>query len=707
MDAGGNVLCSRCQEIDLSPFLFRDVHPDCWPDGYPTESCKGFTLGSLNSLFHKANTCDVCKMLCEILVKSMDADELIEKRHHRSGVYYCDLVWDEYGRASSHADLSRYNPPVEAIYRLSFALWYLDEDGDKRRTITPNLRNLFQPAPWPVPQLKSSSGPSRFWNTLRSGRLRPPICEPELLRTWLSKCESSHSMCWWTEPRIPLHLRLFDVQFRCMRRFQISLDNTVRYVALSYVWGSQAQRVTLTRANCDVLSKKGAINLDDLSRTISDAAVVVEMLGERYLWVDALCILQDDQDDLAAQIPLMGQIYARSLVTIVAAAGIDANSGLPGISTQARSLQRISGPLKGGVLLETCAPKLRRKSEDMDWSRQPYYLKNSKWDTRGWTFQEKVLSRRCLFFMEEQVYWECQCASWCEETCLETSPEYRFAWEGRDPWFFSDRKFPVGKKMAGGDVIWAFSALVEEYTSRTLTFEQDAYRAFSGLVRILGDLTGADFLLGIHVSEFNRSLCWHNEESSVLRSGDEFPSWSWLAWTGPISLTSQGPQNHTARIVCYRACSNNPGKQQLVPVSHDVRQKNRFDAPSVHDLAIRVRSKLRDDFHIIFWAEAALLSVPHTGYSSLYHTDPDLNPSKEEYRRIGFMYSGHGKSGVQEFILIRIEAYNDFADDEHPRQVNLLMISWQDGIARREGSASFDAHEWTRAKPQRKLIVMG
>ena len=711
MDAGANTLCSRCREIDLSPFLSREDHLDCWSTGYLKGSYGKFTLGSLNSLFHRANTCNVCKMLCDTVEELVDADELLEKRRDRSGSCYCDLVWSEHGRASDRADLSYFKPSVEAIFRMNIRIWYQGnvwrrsgESGARRWTGTLDLRNIFQPAPWPVPQLEPAGEPSQFWNTLRNGRLRFPICEPKILRTWLSKCESSHSMCWWTGPKPSLRLRLFDIKFRCVRNFQISPDNTVRYVALSYVWGSQAQRLTLTRANHKALSKKGAINLDEVSRTISDAAVVVEMLGERYLWVDVLCILQDDQDDLAEQIPVMGQIYTRSLVTIMAAASTDSNSGLPGVSSQARSAQRISEPLNGGVLLRTCTPKHRQNSKDIGWSRQTDYLKNSKWDTRGWTFQEKVLSRRCLFFMEEQVYWECQRASWCEETCLETSPEYRFSWEVPNLRFFSDREFPVGKKMAGDDVMWAFSHLIEEYTSRTLTCGQDNYKAFSGLVHILEDLTGAKIFQGLHVSEFSRSLCWDNGESSNLRSGNEFPSWSWLAWTGRSSLTSQGPQNHVALIVCYRVCSNKFGEQTLVPLSHGLRQKDRFDNLSVRDLAINVRSKLRVDFHIVFWAEAALLDVRY----DLYHTDPKLNPSEKEYRRIGYMDSGgKDRTGVQEFIRIRMDPYDDFADDENPREVQLLMISWQDGIARREGLASFVAHEWTRAKPQRKLIVMG
>lgn len=75
-------------------------------------------------------------------------------------------------------------------------------------------------------------------------------------------------MCWWTGPKATLRLRLFDIKFRCVRQFQISSDNTVRYIALSYVWGLQAQQLTLSRASHKVLSKKGAIKLDEAIKMI-------------------------------------------------------------------------------------------------------------------------------------------------------------------------------------------------------------------------------------------------------------------------------------------------------------------------------------------------------------------------------------------------------------------------------------------------------
>lgn len=124
----------------------------------------------------------------------MDADELVQKRHDRSGVYECSLYWSKHGRANTSVDLSYFQPELEAIFRMDILIWYQKNFGG-RRTVTADLRKIFQPAPWPVPQSKPGGEPSQFWNTLRNGRLWSTICEPGILRTWLSKCESGYSMC--------------------------------------------------------------------------------------------------------------------------------------------------------------------------------------------------------------------------------------------------------------------------------------------------------------------------------------------------------------------------------------------------------------------------------------------------------------------------------------------------------------------------------
>ena len=182
MNEGANTLCLRCHEIDLSPFLSREDHLDCWPRGRKRQFLGEVKLGSLDSIFDRASTCNVCKMFCDTLEDIFDADELIEKRRGRRRVNCCTLFWSEHGRACTRADLSYCQPPVESIFRMDIGMWY-DANGRFARCDNPNLRNLFQPAPWPVPRLEAAREPSQFWNTLRNGRLRSPICEPRVLRT--------------------------------------------------------------------------------------------------------------------------------------------------------------------------------------------------------------------------------------------------------------------------------------------------------------------------------------------------------------------------------------------------------------------------------------------------------------------------------------------------------------------------------------------
>lgn len=107
------------------------------------------------------------------------------------------------------------------------------------------------------------------------------------------------------------------------------------------------------------------------------------MLGERYLWVDALCIIQDDEDDLAARIPAMGQTHNQALLTTVTGASIDENGGLPGVRSGIRSLQRVFGELRGGALLTICTPEFQVPSEPTESYQYSHYLRISKWGSRA------------------------------------------------------------------------------------------------------------------------------------------------------------------------------------------------------------------------------------------------------------------------------------------------------------------------------------
>ncbi|KAF2681248.1 heterokaryon incompatibility, partial [Lentithecium fluviatile CBS 122367] len=108
--------------------------------------------------------------------------------------------------------------------------------------------------------------------------------------------------------------------------------------------------------------------------------------------VDALCIVQDDGDEKHHQISRMDQIYSSAYITLVAAEGECAGSGLSRVSLGSKSEPRTF--TADGMTYE-----IGEYNKDI--------LKRSKWMTRGWTFQELVLSLRSLFFTRTQVFFYC------------------------------------------------------------------------------------------------------------------------------------------------------------------------------------------------------------------------------------------------------------------------------------------------------------
>lgn len=119
----------------------------------------------------------------------------------------------------------------------------------------------------------------------------------------------------------------------------VNLPKDCEYVVLSYVWGKTAQ-LRLLRENYESLTQPFALRalLDTLPRTIADATTLVRQLGERFLWVDSLYIIQDSPEDLAVQIQHMNIVYGCASLTIVAAAGSGSDAGLPGLRPNSRKI---------------------------------------------------------------------------------------------------------------------------------------------------------------------------------------------------------------------------------------------------------------------------------------------------------------------------------------------------------------------------------
>jgi hypothetical protein len=127
-----------------------------------------------------------------------------------------------------------------------------------------------------------------------------------------------------------------DVVLMCIITLEDIDLSKHKYLALSYVWGGPPE-VKLERRNKDAMARPGALAAESLPNTVSDSMLLAKSLGFRHLWIDALCILQDDNEDKQIQIDAMSQIYGFAFLTVVAASSSGVNGGLPGLRPGTRS----------------------------------------------------------------------------------------------------------------------------------------------------------------------------------------------------------------------------------------------------------------------------------------------------------------------------------------------------------------------------------
>lgn len=363
----------------------------------------------------------------------------------------------------------RGSPSIERL-KISYAA--AEEDSKKKTVlfsksvgIPLNLSSIVVEMHSLVAQSKSLDWKS---NEEYAGRIRPAMMDDQLLRQWKQCCLEDHGgTCDQTflTHRVE-HLRFVDVVERCI--VQLAPD-TVTWTALSYCWGGP-QHHALQKKNLEEYLLPGSLVDELLPQGIIDAMAVTRALDERYIWIDSLCIVQDDDKDKLKFIAAMGTIYAYAAVTIINAANDKVVQGIPGIS-HPRRMQQVHR-LKDFWLVEALDIPYRPGLEG--------YLRGTAWNTRGWTFQEGLLSRRCLIIGTDQIYWQCKTASWCEDSC----------WEGT-----KDREFY--RHYSGSNIVsrltdyteenWMkiYKRILEAYSERELTSESDRLSAVQAILHVL------------------------------------------------------------------------------------------------------------------------------------------------------------------------------------------------------------------------------
>ena len=340
------------------------------------------------------------------------------------------------------------------------------------------------------------------------------------IEKWLTQCNSLHNGVCRDAPgmtgiKLPDILYLIDVENQCIT----VAEGIPNYIALSYVWAHASNQCELTKENLGFMKQSGSLASDDmrshLSSTIRAAIRLSQLIGVRFLWVDRLCIIQNDLLRKAEQIDAMGGIYFHSYLTLAVADSDHSSSGLRGI-------KGVTHPRQLPQTVYTFHASPHSVTAFRHFKRSP-----TVYDDRGWTFQEQMLAKRVLKFTESGMHWICQSCDWREQQVDWTFP--LSGWNSGN----TNLKYPYS--------VWPnvklWDNLLQNYLKRHLTYEDDILRAFTGITQILSGGFPGGFHFGLPELFFDAALLWRPEsflERRTSNTGVALPSWSWCGWKGKI-----------------------------------------------------------------------------------------------------------------------------------------------------------------------------
>ncbi|USP74157.1 hypothetical protein yc1106_01431 [Curvularia clavata] len=381
--------------------------------------------------------------------------------------------------------------------------------------------------------------------------LDQPWDELTLMRTWLSICETKHSNCKQIaiqgSPKRLLDVRAFTSSNDIRLVNSQSVPTTAKYITLSHCWGPPNLRPICT-SKATLSDRMLRIRFEDLSMTFKDAVKICRDLGQKYLWIDSLCIIQDDSEDWLQQAAAMASIYGGSYVTLAALSSADSTQGC---RTRPRGAEMPK--LSRYQDFDFSSQRVRiLEHKPVDWRSEHEGCGSNPLRTRAWTLQERDLSLRCINFAQGQLLWQCRTMKGSSEL----------------PWHEMIRKhgevYLLLLKLNQGEDFTSdgpafqrnhWFGLVEEYSSRNLTNETDKLPALAGLASKFSEQDPGNYLAGIWSDHLPSALLWrtvppysHDRYQPVSqftaflpRRPQKYraPSWSWASIDGEISYDCQ------------------------------------------------------------------------------------------------------------------------------------------------------------------------
>ena len=312
------------------------------------------------------------------------------------------------------------------------------------------------------------------------------------------------------------------------------------FVALSHCWGI-GQNFCTTRSNLE--AHKAEILISQLPRTFKDAITVVRGLGLRYLWIDSLCIVQDDPEDWQQEAAKMASVYGNAHVVIAAARGSSDAEGFLGLRPPYDSVSLSPETKSPGSPAVELALHLRLP-ESRSWTTLGVdaAVSEEPLGRRAWVLQERYLARRTLLYGSEQLFWECAEMGASEEGEKKRLDGTRLA-KIRKTANVSDtvqQRASRDPEVGNANVNYKdWYEMIEDYSRRAITKHSDRLPALSGLAKATAASSRDEYLAGLWKTGLIEGLAWcKGQDTQTLAQPTEFvaPSWSWASIFGPVDF---------------------------------------------------------------------------------------------------------------------------------------------------------------------------
>jgi len=331
--------------------------------------------------------------------------------------------------------------------------------------------------------------------------------------------------------------------------------------------------VTLQRGNLEHFTE--SISLRGLSKTFQDAVQTAQRLGFQYIWIDSLCIIQDDYDDWQRESSTMSNVYAGSNLNIAATAAEEGHIGCF-FQRDQRTIQRIR-PCVVQIPSQGAQDAMYAFQNPFHWLKE---VDQSPLARRAWVLQERFLAPRTLHFGASQMYWECSNIVACESFPFgmgnTVAGDKSFAFNAAHAKCFEDRKDRKQDEAYWNEFSAFWHTIVRSYSRARLTKEGDKLVAISGIARFCQSKTGDQYIAGLWKNNLHAHLLWSIERwvepsgvSAVTPAKEHLtdvtsakkyiaPSWSWTSTDRPVKF--HGPAGRIMISIL---------DIHLVPLGHD------------------------------------------------------------------------------------------------------------------------------------------